>query len=72
MLKKKRNSSIKGELIKKAREKLGLTQRKAGDKIGITDQTLSNIEMNTNEPKASLFMKICKTLNIDPWELVNE
>lgn len=52
--------------IKELRKRLGLTQEKFAEKIGLTPQGISNIERNKYMPSAESINKICEEFDITP------
>ena len=54
-----------GQLIKKFRERAGMTQRDLGEKLGIAPQTIAQWETNLRNPKVSTLKKIAAALGID-------
>lgn len=53
------------ERIKLLRKDTGLSQKEFGDKLGVSRDVISNIELGRVEPKESLIKLICKEFNID-------
>ena len=52
-------------LIKKRRSEMGYTQTEFADKLGITNDWLSQLENNKAYPSRKLALKISKELNVD-------
>lgn len=52
--------------IKELRKRLGLTQEKFAEKVGLTPQGISNIERNKYMPSAESINKICEEFDITP------
>lgn len=48
------------------RETLGLSRKAFGEKIGVSDSVIKNIDYNVTEPKPLLIQQICKVYNVDP------
>lgn len=51
-----------GEVIKELRVKQGLTQRTLGERCGISDQAISNIETGKVYPPKGMLSRICRAL----------
>jgi transcriptional regulator with XRE-family HTH domain len=51
-----------GEVIKQLRMKQGLTQAQLGERCGISDQAVSNIETGKTYPPKGTIGKICRAL----------
>lgn len=49
--------------ISKKRKALGMTQQELGDKVGVSWQTISNLERGCNV-KFSLLMNVCEVLGL--------
>lgn len=58
-----------GERIKQARKNAGLTQKKLGEKLGISYQTVAQWENNLRHPKLETLQKIAGALNISVEDL---
>lgn len=58
-----------GNVLREARETLGLNQEEVAKKIHVTKQTYLKWENNSTEPKASQIMNLSKTLKITPYEI---
>ena len=58
-----------GDAVRRAREKLGLTQIKAADCAGIDVRTVLNIENYRGNPKTSILFPLVRTLQIDPTDI---
>lgn len=54
-----------GEMIKRQREKAGLTQKQLAALIGTTSQNISQYERNIRHPKEKTLLKICDALSCD-------
>lgn len=48
------------------RETLGLTRKAFGEKIGVSDSVIKNIDYKVTEPKPLILQQICKVYNVDP------
>ncbi len=51
-----------GEKIQEAREKAGMSQRKLGILLGISDKTVSSYENNRTKPSVEILTRISKEL----------
>lgn len=52
--------------VKQIRLSLKLSQPKFGEKLGVSRDVISNIELERVEPKDMLLRHICKTYNVNP------
>jgi len=59
-----------GKFIKDARKAKGLTQEELGEKLGVSEKSISNWENGRNMPDLSLFESLCNELNISVNELI--
>lgn len=57
-------SSI-NERILCLRETLNLTRKSFGERLGVSDSVIKNIDYNVTEPKPLLIQQICKEYNVD-------
>lgn len=57
--------------IKQLRKKLGITQQKFADTIGVKQNTVAQYEIGRNEPIDSVINLICKEYNVNPDWLRN-
>lgn len=55
-----------GKGIRYVRKQAGLTQQGLADRIGITDEYVSNIETGKGTPSLSLLQSIAKACNVSP------
>ncbi len=56
--------------IKSVREALGLSQRKFGEKLGVSRDVISNLEYNRVKPKELFLKHICKLYGVnESWLL---
>lgn len=62
----------KGERIRAARIKQGLTLEQVANRLGITPTGIVQWEQNRRNPKLSTLQKIAKALDIDVMELIDE
>lgn len=60
-----------GERIKSARKNAGLTQRELGEKLGVSEKTVSSWEINRTEPSMGTLEKIAKVLDINKSDLLD-
>lgn len=60
-----------GLFIQECRRKKKLTQAELGEKIGVTEKSISNWENGRNMPDLSLFKPLCEVLDISVSELLN-
>ena len=56
--------------LKEYREKLGLTQEKLAEKIGVSRQTISKWETNQSTPDFDKILPLCEVLGITTEELI--
>lgn len=61
-----------GDLLKKLREEMELTQRNLAKKAGVSMQTICNIEKGKYEPNLATIRKLCKVLKISIFEFIGE
>jgi DNA-binding XRE family transcriptional regulator len=61
-----------GRSVRALREHQFMTQDQLAIAAGINRDTLSRIERNQVEPRFSTIMKLARTLDVDPHELVDE
>ena len=52
------------DVIAKYREAAGLTQRQLADLVGVTDQTISNLERGANSPTLDTARALARVLGI--------
>lgn len=55
-----------GNRVKELREELGLSQPKFGERLGVSRDVISNIELERVEVKDMMINLICKTFNVNP------
>ena len=60
-----------GSFIADARKKKNLTQAELGEKLGVTEKSISNWENGRNTPDLSLFKPLCRELDITINELIS-
>lgn len=51
------------------RESLDMSRKAFGERLGVSDSVIKNIEYNVTEPKPLLIQQICKEYNVDPYWL---
>ena len=60
-----------GENILKLRKKSGLSQEQLGEKVNVTRQTISNLELNETTPNPEQLKLLSKALNVSIDELLD-
>ena len=60
-----------GKFIAKCRKQRKMTQAELGEKLGVTEKSISNWENGRNMPDLSLFKPLCNELNITINELLS-
>lgn len=60
-----------GKRIKYYREKMGLTQRKFAELLGVSNTRVSNWELGDSRPDVDLLMGICEVLHVAADELLD-
>ncbi len=60
-----------GRFIQQLRKELGLTQRQLGEKLMISDKTVSKWECGSGLPEISLLMPLCRELGVNVNELLS-
>jgi len=60
-----------GTIVKRQRNRLGLTLRDLSEKSGVSISHLGRIEQSQRYPSANILLKIAKPLNLDERELFN-
>ena len=60
-----------GNFIAKCRKQKKMTQCELGEKLGVTEKSISNWENGRNMPDLSLFKPLCEELNITINELLS-
>ena len=60
-----------GKFIAKCRKQRKMTQSELGEKLGVTEKSISNWENGRNMPDLSLFKPLCKELNISLNDLLS-
>lgn len=61
-----------GDLLKKQRLELGLSQAQLGEKIGLSQQQIDRLEEGTRMISAKWALLLGDELNLDPLELVDK
>ena len=65
------NTYVTGAVIKQLREKCGMTQAELGERIGVSDKTVSKWETAKGLPDISLLQPLSQTLGVSLIELMN-
>lgn len=65
------NNYITGKIVKELREKKCLTQSELGERIGVSDKTISKWETGKGLPDISLLEPLSNALNISIIELIS-
>ena len=60
-----------GKFIADCRKKRNMTQSELGEKLGVTEKSISNWENGRNMPDLSLFKPLCNELNISLNDLMS-
>ena len=60
-----------GARIRKYREACGISQKQLAEKLGISNNRVSNWEQGINRPDADILADICRALDISPSELLD-
>ena len=60
-----------GNFIAECRKQRNMTQYELGEKLGVTEKSISNWENGRNMPDLSLFKPLCEELNINVNELLS-
>ena len=60
------------ERIKKIRKQKGLSQTELGERIGVSQQVITNYERGIREPSIEMLLKISGALNISIENLIGE
>ncbi len=60
-----------GKFIADSRKKKNLTQAELGERLGVTEKSISNWENGRNMPDLSLFKPLCEILNITINDLMS-
>ena len=63
---------LANELIKKRREELGLTQVELGEKLGVSEKTISKWEIKRGMPDIGILKNLSKELQISIDDLLEE
>ncbi len=58
-----------GDAIRKARVKLGFTQRGLAEQLHIDERTVLNIENYHGNPEMRILYPLVRTLEVDPWDI---
>jgi len=54
-----------GDRLRKRRLELGMTQKELGEKLGLTDASITQYEKGKREPKRSILCKMANILEVD-------
>lgn len=60
----------RGKVLKKIREKRGLTQTALADKVGVHQVTIARIETGERNPSMDLLQRLAKTLRVKVGKLL--
>jgi len=60
-----------GEFIQQSRKARGFTQKDLGDRIGVSDKTISKWENGNSVPDTSILNELCASLDINVNELLS-
>ena len=60
----------RGQVLRKAREKRGLTQVELAEKVGVTRVTISYLESGKRQPSMDLLHRLAKALRVKVGELL--
>ena len=55
-----------GEIVRKARLQLNMTQEEVGEAVGVDKRTIHNIEHGLSNPKLTVLYPLIRLLSIDP------
>lgn len=58
-----------GQRLKQIRESRGLSQEKLGELIGLSEDSVGNMERGKHWPRLKTLEKLLETLNIKPKDL---
>ncbi|MBQ9832448.1 MAG: helix-turn-helix transcriptional regulator [Clostridia bacterium] len=61
-----------GERLLAMRKRKGITQSEAAEKAGLSDRTYADIERGTVNMRLDTLLKICRTFNVTPDELLTK
>ena len=59
-----------GARIRELRKRLNLTQEQLGTRCGLSYKYLGNVERGRENPTFDALVKLSKSLDIEPWELL--
>ena len=62
----------RGQLIKAARKKAGMTQKELGAKLGVAYQTLAQWENDLRNPKLDTLQRIASALGVPVQDLISD
>lgn len=61
-----------GENLRNTREKLGLSQRALGERLGVTQQTIAQYEKAVEQPKLKTVRRLADALDVPLYKLVTD
>lgn len=59
------NIGVDGSKLKKAREKLGLSQSQAGKAVGVGKAAISKIERGGTSPSSDVLVRLCRLYGVE-------
>jgi len=59
-----------GENLRRARERLGITQEEAGHRSGVHPTEVSRIEAGKRDPRISTLERLAKAVGVPPSDLL--
>ena len=59
-----------GLLVKALRDKHGLTQEQLGERVGVTDKAIRNLEKGEDRPQLETLMGVSSAFDMELWELL--
>ena len=62
---------VAGDIIKKARLKMNLSQEQLGEMLGVTKVSVCGYETGTRTPTLEIFQKLIRVLNLSADQLLN-
>lgn len=60
---------FKGSQARRRREELGLTAQQVATDVGVSESAICAFERNDRQPRGSIYLKLCHTLQTEPHEL---
>lgn len=61
--------TFKGLQARRRREELGLTAREVASQVGVSESAVCAYERASRQPRYSIYMKLCQTLQVLPEDL---